>query len=122
MQSFLLPQISRDTEYQQSLKIKIDHAIAAVNGGLGPWAAPGNNVADQNESLRQILQNACRAGMLLFTQSESYVFEWAPRNDRDQRARAAVLAPALIKYRDDRARLIRPEIYLLEARCAGMRR
>ena len=93
-----------------------------MDEGFAPWAVPGKNVADRRESLRQILQNACRAGTLLFTQSETYVFEWTTRNERDQRDRAIVLAPALIKYRDDRARLMRPEIYLLEARCAGTRR
>lgn len=79
-----------------------------------PWSVPGASHANRDESLRNILRQARDAGVQLFQQPSTFLFDWSDGGSAQDRA--VVIAPALVRRLDEHAEELRPAEVLVEAR------
>lgn len=102
-----------DAEHGTALAAKINHAVHALSAAFAPWQLPDKSSSDRFRSLQSILEEASRAGVLLFRQRALYVFDWTRGPDGE--AHAFVVTPALIKELDEYGESVRPAEVLVQA-------
>ncbi|KAK5707219.1 hypothetical protein LTR17_020908 [Elasticomyces elasticus] len=103
--SFLSPDPATDRKFRAELDVKINVAVKTITEAFAPWENPGQNNANLGESLRGILHHASEAGILLFTQRSTYMFDWASSH---QAVDTIVVTPAFLKRLDESGTPVRP--------------
>ena len=115
---FLRPDPKTDQEFKRDLDVKIDQAVRALTEAFSPWDLPGKSNANRIESLRKILYQASDAGIVLFTQPSTFMFDWSSK-DRGQ-DRTVVITPAFVKRLDEFAEPLHSAQVLIQARWASI--
>ena len=111
---FLHPDLRADREFRRGLDVKVDHAVRALTEAFAPWDVPGKNASDRAANLRTILHQASEAGILLFTQPSTFLFDWSSKGvGQDQ---ILIISPALIKRLDESANPLSSMQVLIRAR------
>lgn len=109
--AFLHPNPRADRDFTKQLDVKIDHGVRALTDAFSPWEKQNRSIDNRKESLRGILQSASEAGVLLFAQPSTFVFEWSTRES------TLTVSPAVIKRLDEFARpLLKPETFVAARR------
>ncbi|KAK5691251.1 hypothetical protein LTR17_025746 [Elasticomyces elasticus] len=103
--SFLSPDPATDRKFRAELDVKINVAVKTITEAFAPWENHGQNNANLGESLRGILHHASEAGILLFTQRSTYMFDWASSH---QAVDTIVVTPAFLKRLDESGTPVRP--------------
>lgn len=114
--SFLRPDPRTDSRFERDLDIKIGNGVRAVTEAFSPWEIPGKSNADATESLSGILHQASKAGILLFSQPSTYMFDWSSMHRGQDRT--IVIAPAFVKRLDESGKPLPFTQVLIEARQA----
>lgn len=83
--------------------------MTEIDAAFLTWACAGKSSDRRKESLKQILLQASDAGVLLFTQPSTFIFDWSVRGETDDRA--ATISPALVRFTEGAAK----EDVLIEA-------
>lgn len=82
----------------------MDHGVRALTEAFSPWEKGKRNVGNRKESLRSILRSASEAGVMLFAQPSTFVFDWSTREG------TITVSPAFVKRLDESAHpLDKPE-------------
>ena len=105
--AFLHPDPRVDEDFRKHLDVKLDQGVRALTDAFSLWENRRSSVANRNESLRRILQLSNEAGVLLFAQPSTFVFEWSRKEN------SMTVSPALVKKLDELAKpLPEPEILI----------
>ncbi|CAK1354066.1 unnamed protein product [Cercospora beticola] len=99
---FLLPNHRDDQAYQKELRTKIEAAVQNIDSAYSPWEISGKSSDKRRESLRGILQQVSDAGILLFTQPSTFLFDWSTPAQSD--SRTVAISPALLRENEGSAR------------------
>lgn len=75
--------------------MKIDHGVRALIDAFSPWEKYNRSTGNRSEGLRSILQAANEAGVLLFAQPSTFVFDWSTRDG------TITVFPSLVKRLDE---------------------
>lgn len=108
--AFLHPDSRADQASKKHLNVKIDLGVRALTDAFAPWDIPGRSITNRNESLRRILQLASDAGLMLFAQPSTFVFNWSSRQG------TVTVSPALVKRLDEAAELLPSPVVLIAAK------
>lgn len=112
---FLDPARGVDPESGELTARRIDQGVQKFAKAMVPWELPGKRASDRLNSLRGILQKASDAGILLFVQPSTFVFDWTvadPNGDE-----LVLVSPALVEEPSEASDITRPRT-LVEARFA----
>ncbi|KAK0265995.1 hypothetical protein LTR91_003796 [Friedmanniomyces endolithicus] len=115
---FLLPNPASIRDGTVGLEANIARAASSLTQALAPWELPGKSNADRTESLRGILQLASKAGILLFTQPSTFMFEWSSR--AGAQGNSLVVTPALLRRLDSSGKPLRSAQVLIEPRVSSI--
>jgi hypothetical protein len=87
-----------------------EEAIQSFTRVFAAWAKPDVPDAEKLNNLSDIVEEAVRFAVWLFSQPASFKYDWKPAVDvRDRANRTVVTVPALIKVTDNRGQaLVRP--------------
>jgi hypothetical protein len=107
---FLHPHPKADKAFKKQLDVKIDQGVRALADAFAPWDIPGRSITTRNESLRRILQLASDAGLMLFAQPSTFVFDWSSRQGN------VTVTPALVKRLDEAAEPLASPVVLIAAK------
>lgn len=107
---FLHPDPRADQAFKKQLDVKIDQGVRALADAFTPWDIPGRSITTRNESLRRILQLASDAGLMLFAQPSTFVFDWSSRQG------TVTVTPALVKRLDEAAEPLASPVVLIAAK------
>jgi hypothetical protein len=107
---FLHPDPRADQASKKQLDVKIDQGVRALADAFAPWDIPGRSITTRNESLRRILQLASDAGLMLFAQPSTFVFDWSSRQG------TVTVTPALVKRLDEAAEPLASPVVLVAAK------
>jgi hypothetical protein len=107
---FLHPDPRADQASKKQLDVKIDQGVRALADAFAPWDIPGRSITTRNESLRRILQLASDAGLMLFAQPSTFVFDWSSRQG------TVTVTPALVKKLDEAAEPLASPVVLIAAK------
>ena len=113
---FLHPDLRADQEFRRGLDMKIAHAVRALTEAFSPWEVPGQSNANRAESLRVILHQASEAGILLFTQPSTFMFDWSSKDSAQDHI--LVITPAFVKRLNESAEPLPSVQVLIRARQA----
>ena len=113
---FLYSDPGIDQGFKGDLDANIDQAVRALTEAFSPWDIPGNSNANNMKSLRKILNQASSAGVLLFTQPSTFMFDWSSKKRGQDRT--VIITPAFVKRLNESAETLRPARVLIEARRA----
>jgi hypothetical protein len=108
--AFLLPDPRADQAFKKHLDVKIDLGVRALTDAFAPWDIPGRSITNRNESLRRILQLASDAGLMLFAQPSTFVFDWSSRQG------TVTVTPALVKRLGEAAEPLPSPVVLIAAK------
>jgi hypothetical protein len=108
--AFLHPDPRVDEDFRKRLDVKIDHGVRALTDAFSLWEKRRSSVANRNESLRRIFQMSNEAGLLLFAQPSTFVFEWSDKEG------SMTVSPALVKKLDEDAKPLPGTGILIPAR------
>ena len=115
---FLHPDPRTDQDFRRGLDLKIDHAVRVLSEAFSPWDAPGKSKSNRAESLRAILHQASDAGILLFTQPSTYMFDWSSKDGGDDQI--LTITPAFLKRLNESAEPLPSMQVLIKARRAKL--
>jgi hypothetical protein len=110
LSAFLHPDLRADQAFKKQLDVKIDLGVRALTDAFAPWEIPGRSITNRNESLRRILQLASDAGLMLFAQPSTFVFDWSSRQG------TVTVTPALVKRLDEAAEPLLSPVVLIAAK------
>lgn len=110
---FIRAEPQSDIEYGRTLNAKINRAVHALGEAFSPWQLPNKSASNRFESLQRILEEASRAGIMLFQQRSLYVFDWS--SDHRGGIEAFTVTPALVKELDEHGEAMRSAEILIKA-------
>lgn len=108
--AFLHPDPRTEQEFKKALEIKIDRGVENFTKAFLPWDKQGGSVKNRKDSLRRILQLANDAGLLLFAQNSTFMFDWSGKDG------SVTVSPALVKRLDEFSKLLSPAPVLISPR------
>ena len=108
--AFLHPDPRTEQGFKKALDVKIDRGVEAFTKAFLTWAKQGAGDQNRKDSLRRILELANDAGLLLFAQPSTFMFDWS---DKDG---TVTVSPALVKRLDESGKLLSPAPVLISAR------
>jgi hypothetical protein len=90
----------------------LDDAVQNFTRVFAPWAKPDVPDAEKIKNLSDIIEEAVRFAVWLFSQPSSFEYDWKPAVDvRDRANRSVVTAPAMLKVTDNQGQaLVRPVV------------
>ncbi|KAK1066437.1 hypothetical protein LTR74_007159 [Friedmanniomyces endolithicus] len=115
---FLLPNPAPIHDGPVGVEAKIARAASALTQAFAPWELPGKSNGDRTGSLHVILQLASKAGILLFTQPSTFMFEWSSR--AGAQGNSLVVTPALLRRLDASGKPLRSAQVLIEPRVSSI--
>jgi len=85
-------------------------AVESFTRVFAPWSKPDVPDAEKIKNLSDIVDEAVKFAVWLFSQPSSFKYDWKPAVDvRDRANRTVVTAPAVLKVTDNRGQaLTRP--------------
>ncbi|KAF2223069.1 hypothetical protein BDZ85DRAFT_282104 [Elsinoe ampelina] len=107
--AYLAPDPSTSRSFAKHVGGIIDSAVIDFAEAFAPWEQPRKGSEKQAESLRSILRAASEAGILLFQQPATLLFDWQKAGTRRTKS------PALVKRLDEAGQVLNPEVVLVEA-------
>ncbi|KAK0271825.1 hypothetical protein LTR35_013301 [Friedmanniomyces endolithicus] len=115
---FLLPNPAPIHDGTVGVEANIARAASALTKAFAPWELPGKSNGDRTGSLRVILQLASKAGILLFTQPSTFMFEWSSR--AGAQGNSLIVTPALLRRLDASGKPLRSAQVLIEPRVSSI--
>ncbi|TKA36448.1 hypothetical protein B0A54_12462 [Friedmanniomyces endolithicus] len=115
---FLLPNPAPIHDGTVGVEANIARAASALTQAFAPWELPGKSNGDRTGSLRVILQLASKAGILLFTQPSTFMFEWSSR--AGAQGNSLIVTPALLRRLDASGKPLRSAQVLIEPRVSSI--
>ncbi|KAK0942415.1 hypothetical protein LTR29_006001 [Friedmanniomyces endolithicus] len=115
---FLLPNPAPIHDGTVGVEANIARAALALTQAFAPWELPGKSNGDRTGSLRVILQLASKAGILLFTQPSTFMFEWSSR--AGAQGNSLIITPALLRRLDASGKPLRSAQVLIEPRVSSI--
>lgn len=109
--TYLRPDLVADTRTTNTQPDPaLNDAVQSFTRVFAPWAKPDVPDAEKIKNLSDIVEEAVRFAMWLFSQPSSFKYDWKPAVDvRDRANRSVVTVPAVLKVTDNRGQaLVRP--------------
>jgi hypothetical protein len=90
--------------------VKIDQGVRDLTNAMAPWNIDGANAKHRDDNLRNILQLASDAALLIFAQPSTFMFDWSTRPG------TVTISPSLVKRLDEFANPLPSPPVLIHAR------
>jgi hypothetical protein len=111
--AYLRPDLLSDTHISnRQPDVALDQAVQSFTHVFAPWAKPDVPDAERIKNLSDIVEEAAKFAVWLFSQPSSFEYDWKPAVDvRDRANRSVVTVPAVLKITDNRGQaLVRPVV------------
>lgn len=97
--AYLRSDPAEDNAYILQRDTIIDDTVHNVSLAFAPWKSPNNAGEARARNLTEIMKSAAALGIRIFSQPSMFEFDWGPRETAS--SKTIVIAPALIKVRDE---------------------
>lgn len=111
--AYLRPDLLSETRINNGQPDRaLAEAVRSFTHVFAPWSKPEVPDAEKIKNLSDIMEEAIKFAVWLFSQPSSFKYDWKPAVDvRDRAIRSVVTVPAVLKVTENRGQaLVRPVV------------